>query len=121
MSAWSSIISDILAAGTFTNYGSTPTLIILSSGSIRVRGTYITLEDEDEDLISDHTGKVLMKNKTGYLTIYAKNIDSRDDLEADVRSILQAQSSYSYEILGETPSVPQKNVYKYEMNIKILD
>lgn len=120
MSAWSTIINIILEEGSYTNYGNQPTTIILYAGSIRVRGTYIILEDADEEPISDHKGKVLMKSKTGAISIFTTNITDRDAIEKDIHAILLA-SNKSFEILGEVPSIPQENIYKYEMTIKVLD
>lgn len=120
MSAWSTIINTILAAGTWTNYGSQPTTIILYSGSIRATGVYIILEDTDQENILDHKGKKLMSHKTGILSIFAGLESIRDNIEKDVHAIL-LESNYSYTIIGETPSIPQTNIFKYEMNIEVLD
>lgn len=121
MSVWSAIINTILINGSYPNYGNQPTTIILYSGSIRVRGTYIILEDSGEEPTSDHKGKVLMKYKTGVLSIFTTNEIDRDALELDVHAILSAQTTYSFEIIDEAPSIPQENIYKYEITIKVLD
>ena len=120
MSAWSTIIYNKLVAGTWSNYGECPTIIILYKGSIRVRGTYILLEDDDEEPTSDHKGKILMSLKSGILSIYSGNETNRDNIRKDVEAILLA-SNLSFEIIGANPSIPQKNVYLYEMNINVLD
>ena len=120
MSAWSTIIYNKLTAGTWTNYRSCPTLIILYKGSIRIRGTYILLEDEDEEPTSDHKGKILASKKSGLLEIYSGNETNRDKIRKDVEAILLA-SNLSFEITGAKPSIPQKNVYLYKMNILVLD
>jgi len=120
MSAWSTIINTILAAGTWTNYGSKPVIIILYSGSIRVTGAYIILEDDDQENTLDHKGKKLMARKTGTLSIFAGLESVRDNIEKDIHAILLA-SNYSFKIERELPSIPQENVFKYEMNIEVLD
>ena len=80
MSAWSTIIYNMLVIGTWTNYGECPTIIILYKGSLRVRGTYILLEDEDEEPTSDHKGKILTSLKSGILSIYSGNETNRDKI-----------------------------------------
>ena len=120
MSAWSTIIYNILTVGAWANYGACPTLIILYKGSIRVRGVYIFLEDEDEEPTSDHKGKILTSLKSGVLSIYSGNETNRDNIRKDVEAILLA-SNLSFEITGADPSIPQKNVYLYKININILD
>lgn len=120
MSAWSTIIYNALVAGTWNNYSKIPTIIILYKGSVRVRGIYILLEDDDEEPISDHKGKVLMSHKSGTLSIYSGNETTRDNIEKDIEVILLA-SNLSFEITGLSPSIPQKNVYLYELDITVLD
>ena len=110
----------MLVIGTWTNYGECPTIIILYKGSLRVRGTYILLEDEDEEPTSDHKGKILTSLKSGILSIYSGNETNRDNIRKDIEAILLA-SNLSFEIIGAAPSIPQKNVYLYEMNINVLD
>jgi len=120
MSVWSTIIHTILIVGTWTNYGSRPPIIILYAGSIQATVPYIILEDDDQENILDHKGKKLMAHKTGTLTIFTGVESARDNIEKDIHAILLA-SNKSFKIEREAPSVPQENIFKYEMNIEVLD
>lgn len=120
MSSWAQILNTILSAGTWTNHGSQPITHVLYTDSIRIRPPCIILENDDEDPTSDHKGKILMRKKTGFLTIVSGNITTRDNIKEDVEAILLA-SNYSTEIIGETPNEPQKNRFEYELNIRVLD
>ncbi len=120
-SAWSTIISSILEAGSFTQHGSTPKIVILNVDSIRKSNiSFIKLIDEPEDIILDFTGAEIYSTKAGTVRIEAINETDRDNIYHDIKTIMKA-SAYGFTIDDALPEAPQKKKFTHNIRIEILD
>lgn len=106
-------IYTILKEGTWTNWGNgtrVPNIMkrrIENRGHTPFRG--VELENGAIEYHQDHKGTVLYERQTGRIGLWEVNQDNLDNLVADVKAILAAETGESFVLTDGDPDVYTNN------------